>query len=418
MTRRTTLRRLAVLLPAACALALVPPAAATPVRVVLMTHIEDNTPAGTPWTVPYRNSYMNHRRALIDMAELCDSLGVKWTLQPDWRLLEAALVYEDSATRATTGGKNFLRRLAEDLGVAIDPHSHENGGRNYTDVAHLLDSLGVGGSTVIGGHIWDPALPEFQEWDRFRRPVRGQRYPNAWWRGDILIGAGTPNHVNDPKVSGVWRPRDRDHYFTHAADSNVVAVGSYGRLMSDVGELIGLYRDGTVPANRMLTFTTNLRPAVLLAPGGLASLVDTVFTPMLAWRDSGLVELTDFTTLVADWQSLYGGEGWYYDAAGTVGVPAAPAGGAGVALAAAGRHPFRGSAALSFTLAADARVRLAVHDLQGREVALLAEGARAAGAHAARWDAAGRPAGVYFARLEATDGAGTQVRVRKLVLVP
>lgn len=418
MIRPVTSRPLSALLLAACAFAFVPPAAAAPVRVVLMTHIEDNTPAGTPWTVQYRNSYLNNRRALIDMAELCDSLGVKWTLQPDWRLLEAALVYEDSATRATTGGKNFLRRLADDLGVAIDPHSHENGGRNYTDVAHLLDSLGVGGSTVIGGHIWDPSLPEFQEWDRFRVPVRGQRHPNAEWRGDILIGAGTPNHVNDPKVSGVWRPMDRDHYFTHAADSNIVAVGSYGRLVSDVAELIGLYRDGTVPPNRMLTFTTNLRPAVLLAPGGLASLVDTVFTPLLAWRDSGLVELTDFTTLVADWQSLYGGEGWMYDAAGTVGVPAAPAGGAGATLAVAGPNPIRGSAALAFTLAADARVRLSVHDLLGREVAVLARGALAAGAHAARWGAAGRPAGVYFARLEATEGAWTQVRVRKLVLVP
>ena len=33
-----------------------------------MTHIEDNTPAGTPWTVQYRSSYLNNRRALIDMA--------------------------------------------------------------------------------------------------------------------------------------------------------------------------------------------------------------------------------------------------------------------------------------------------------------------------------------------------------------
>ena len=114
---------------------------------------------------------------------------------------------------ATTGGINVLRHLRDTLGVRIDPHSHEGGGYNYSDVASLLDRLGVGGSTVIGGHIWDPSLPQFQQWDRFRGPVAGQRYPSAVWRGDILMGSGTPNHVNDPIVSGVWRPRDRSRYF-------------------------------------------------------------------------------------------------------------------------------------------------------------------------------------------------------------
>lgn len=46
---------------------------------------------------------------------------------------------------ATTGGRNFLVVLRDDYGVAIDPHSHENGGYNYADVAWLLDDLGVGG---------------------------------------------------------------------------------------------------------------------------------------------------------------------------------------------------------------------------------------------------------------------------------
>src|SRR6185295_16488956 len=134
---------------------------------------------------------------------------------------------EDAATMASTGGVNFLRHLRDSLGVAIDPHSHEGGGYNYTDVAHLLDSLGVGGSTVIGGHIFHPSLPQFSAWDRFRQPVRGLKYPNALWRGDILMGSGTPNHVSDPIVSGVWRPKSRDNYFDDDPAGNIACVGAF-----------------------------------------------------------------------------------------------------------------------------------------------------------------------------------------------
>ncbi len=180
-----------------------------PVYVTLFTHIEDNTPAGQLGTAECRQSYLVWRNRLIGVADLFRKHEVRWVLEPDWKFLLAALIYEDSTLQANTNHKNLLRYLKEDLNVAIDPHSHENGGYNYTDVAHLLDSLGVGGSTVIGGHVWAPTLPQFAEWDRFRVPQRGAKYPWAWWRGDILMGSATPNHVNDPIVSGVWRPKDR-----------------------------------------------------------------------------------------------------------------------------------------------------------------------------------------------------------------
>ncbi len=157
-----------------------------PVYVVLFTHIEDNTPAGTLGTPQSRQQYMLYRTRLVDMANLARNYNISWSLQPDWKFLLAALLYEDSTLIPTTNNKNLLRYLKEDLGVVLDPHSHENGGYNYTDVAHLLDSLGVGATTVIGGHIWDPALPQFQGWDRFRNPVSGERYPWATWQETFL----------------------------------------------------------------------------------------------------------------------------------------------------------------------------------------------------------------------------------------
>lgn len=392
-----------------------------PVYVVFFTHVEDNTPSGLLGSMQSRQNYMGHRSNLIAMAALAESSGVQWTLQPDWKLLEAALLYEDSTLRATTNGKNFLRYLEEDRGVVIDPHSHENGGYNYTDVAHLLDSLGVGATTVIGGHIWDPSLPQFQEWDRFRVPVAGQHYPAATWRGDILVGSGTPNHVNDPVISGVWRPRDRDHYFEHDPSANITAIGQYKKSIASISELIDLYRSGVVPPTAMLTFSCNIGPSTLAAPGGLAAVRDTVIAPLQAWRDSGLVVLTDFTSLIHTWETAYGAQGYLYDAEATVlGVSDAPHRAAILALAPCAPNPVRTSTLLRYSLGREAHVRLSIFDILGREVAVLADGPQAAGDHTLRWVASGVPNGAYVCRLaelRADEGARGSRQTRKLLVL-
>jgi hypothetical protein len=76
-----------------------------------------------------------------------------------------------------------------------------------------------------------------------------------------------------------------------------------------------------------------------------------------------------------------------------------------VMLAAAYPNPSRGPTSVRFALPHPARVRLAVIDLQGREVAVLADGDYPAGRYDAAWDGRGRsgtvPAGLYFVRLSA-----------------
>jgi hypothetical protein len=278
-----------------------------PVRVVLFTHIEDNTPAGVIGAPANRTSYLALRATLLQMAALTRRYDVRWSLQPDWKFLLAALAYEDEATRASTAGLNVLRYLRDSMSVAIDPHSHEGGGYNYTDVAHLLDSLAVGGSTVIGGHIWDPSLPQFSQWDRFRVPQRGSKFPSALWRGDILMGSGTPNHVNDPIVSGVWRPRARNDYFSDDPSGNIACVGAYKGDIATIAELVALYRGGQAPATCMLTASVHVNPATLGAPGGIASVESAFVRPLAALRDGGSVQLTDFTRLVATWRQEFGG---------------------------------------------------------------------------------------------------------------
>jgi hypothetical protein len=74
-------------------------------------------------------------------------------------------------------------------------------------------------------------------------------------------------------------------------------------------------------------------------------------------------------------------------------------------------NPFRESTSIDFELGRPARATLAVYDVGGRLVRVLADGDRAAGRHAALWDGrdrAGRAvgSGVYFYRLD-SDGASS-----------
>jgi hypothetical protein len=75
-------------------------------------------------------------------------------------------------------------------------------------------------------------------------------------------------------------------------------------------------------------------------------------------------------------------------------------------------NPSRGSSRIHFALPREARVRLSVLDIQGREIAVLAEGTYRSGPYEATWN--GRtargdaPAGLYFVRFQTP--AGVQVR--------
>ncbi len=75
-------------------------------------------------------------------------------------------------------------------------------------------------------------------------------------------------------------------------------------------------------------------------------------------------------------------------------------------------NPFNPQTVLEFTLPTAGKVRLAVYDLLGREVARLADGVMAAGRHSVVFDGSRLASGVYLARLE-----GTGVSVRKIALV-
>lgn len=79
-----------------------------------------------------------------------------------------------------------------------------------------------------------------------------------------------------------------------------------------------------------------------------------------------------------------------------------------VGLGVAGANPFRGTTSLSLRLRTAGTAQLEAFDLTGRRVAVLHDGALAAGEHIVRWDAADLPAGLYVLRLTAGGGARTR----------
>ena len=75
-------------------------------------------------------------------------------------------------------------------------------------------------------------------------------------------------------------------------------------------------------------------------------------------------------------------------------------------------NPFAGQTVIAYTLPERGAATLAVYDLLGRRVAVLADGAHEAGAYRVVFDASGLPSGVYVYRLQ----AGETVRTGRLML--
>jgi hypothetical protein len=82
-------------------------------------------------------------------------------------------------------------------------------------------------------------------------------------------------------------------------------------------------------------------------------------------------------------------------------------------------NPSRGEATVTLTLGAPSEVAVALYDVLGREVAVLASGRYGAGAHASLLDGSALPPGVYVVRaaVGAVQRGGAQVLARRVTVV-
>jgi hypothetical protein len=228
------------------------------------------------------------------------------------------------------------------------------------------------------------------------------------------MGSGTPNHVNDPIVSGVWRPQDRYHYFVHDSAANIAAIGQFHGTIEDIRELDSLYRSGTVPPYFMLTSSYHIKPATITRAGGIAAIEDSVIRPVAALRDSGMVVPTNFTALVGTWQTSFNSRGYIYDARNpSVVEPDITLLCASFFLEECYPNPFNATTHIKFQIPSTSFVSLKVFDVLGREVATLMEGQLTAGTHMVTFEGGELPTGSYFVRLI----SGSRAENRKLLLL-
>jgi glucose/arabinose dehydrogenase len=76
-------------------------------------------------------------------------------------------------------------------------------------------------------------------------------------------------------------------------------------------------------------------------------------------------------------------------------------------------NPFNPSTEIAYRVAESGPVRVSVHDLLGREIAVLVDEAKAPGTHEVTFEASGLPSGVYLCRLS----AGGRSEARRMLLV-
>ena len=120
------------------------------------------------------------------------------------------------------------------------------------------------------------------------------------------------------------------------------------------------------------------------------------------WTGRAVGTTYEWYATLDDGHSVTRGPFWRFTTAGPVGV--GDEGGGEFGLSRVAPHPVRSAARIGFALPFASPVRLAVHDLQGREVAVLADGVHAPGRHSVQWNGTGPGgrlgSGIYFLRLE------------------
>lgn len=319
-------------------------AQSSPIYVALAIHSEDSYHQTTPLfeSAQAKDTYLAFRKAILDFATLMHQQNIPWSFQSDWNFLNGALLYEvnnpSDADRmsitADTAGKNIVQYMAENLGVFIDPHSHENThpvtGIQYTygDVAYLATQLGVTPTGVVGGHVISGTT--YQNWPRFKNAQSSQFDPNFVWNPTVLMGGGTGQHQNEYKSSGLWHPKEPgtsniyDNYFVEDASSDFPAFGAWTANTTYINALITQRKNGQISNDRMLTATLVIGHQTLVEgmygaldtdklvdsltiddPNFVANYIATQVSPLLTLQSQGKVLINHFEDALEIWRTQF-----------------------------------------------------------------------------------------------------------------
>lgn len=304
------------------------PSRAGPLYLMFSTHNEQPHFPDTPDFTEDGSlaTYRQWREGLKNLAEMCVARGIRYNSQNDWNFLEGVRKWEiDPATAipgitATTDGKNIIQYIY-DLGqatgvpVEIDPHSHENFGYTYADVAWLIRQCGVEPAPVVGGHTWDDTTSTAVDFDRFRDPAgvvpakyRGLPANAPNWHPEILMGLASAGHVRDPSTAGLWRPASATDYHTHATNGPLVAIGSWHNSLGFLRQLMDRLDRGELPhGDRMWATDLVMNHRDFQDPDFLTHDVRAVLDTLKTWQDQGRLQTTTYLEARDIWETRYGG---------------------------------------------------------------------------------------------------------------
>lgn len=195
------------------------------IYLTLVTHNEDGLEDDRPDYVNNRAFYFNNRHLVKLFAETITARGATLNFQSDWNYLLAVAKWDTGpVVETTTDGKNIVRWMHEELGVEIDPHSHEKKGYNFADVAALINQLGIIPSQTVGG--FDHTESHLARWEELTQGIFGNKY-SYYWKANILWGGTAPGHTGYANRSGIWSPRGTGlRFYMHDSSKHYIFIGN------------------------------------------------------------------------------------------------------------------------------------------------------------------------------------------------
>ena len=266
-----------------------------------------------------RDFYLQNREALRQLCLTIKKKGATFNFQSDWNFLQAAAKYDAGEVIAGTGGKNIVKWMVDDLGFEADPHAHATK-YNYADVAYLHTLLGVEPSKVVGGFIWAPV--ESADWEQFRAPIKGWKYPDYTWMAETLWGAATFLHKGkDDQSFGIWRPKDKANFLVEdpAQRLNNIGNGCYTSVSSKGADIAGILRFVQAAARGGVSPGGYYTANVFISQGRLdLTLVDHLaqaLDTLELYVKQGLITWSPLTRTVNRWRTEHQGRAFRLDCA-------------------------------------------------------------------------------------------------------
>lgn len=276
----------------------------------VVSHNEDN--------IGYNNgsagliSYLNNRNALVDICLMLHAKNAKYNYGADYVALQAISNYDTGNVVLNTNNKNLVEWMKEDMGVECDPHSHENA-YNYADIHYLMSQLNITPSNTISGYLFDqPQNGNY--WDSYQNGIAGDSFPTHTWYPELLWGAGSPGHINDPSFFGVFKPNSMSDFFTHNDINNLIAVGTGCSLVLEdttinyytgiINEALSAIQNGTLPVSGIYTQEIFFSEGKVSKPWFLPLLSDLIDSVNVHVAE-GTIEWKNISEIASYWKTSY-----------------------------------------------------------------------------------------------------------------